>query len=98
MTFITRKLIENFSLKMSYKNSCINFDAFYRQHGSFFLQNEDAQNQKRLTLNLLVRVDPDLCLLYNGILKNLELMWFLLLLIIFVNWMFSILIMFSEGL
>ena len=47
MTILTRKFIKIFLLKLSYKNSCVNFDAFSRQNGSFiFHQNSESVNSK----------------------------------------------------
>ena len=50
--FKEKKIFKNitkiFMLRMLYKNSCVNFDAFSRQKNSFiFPKNEGTQKQKR---------------------------------------------------
>ena len=36
MTILIRKFIQIFLLKLSYKSSCVKFDAFTRRNGSFY--------------------------------------------------------------
>ena len=46
MTFLTRNFIKIFLLKMSYKNSFVNFDTFPTQNGSFiFPQNRSFRGE-----------------------------------------------------
>ena len=54
MTILTRKFLNFFLLKLSYKNSCVKFNAFLRRNGSFFLKNEALRSESVKRLKYLM--------------------------------------------
>ena len=49
MRILKRKFLQNSLVKLSYKNSCVKFDAFSKENGSFiFTENRGAQKRKCL--------------------------------------------------